>query len=79
MQRLTARQVEVLSLASRGLSNAEIASELFISSGTVKRHLSDAFLTLGARSRIEAINSARMLGQLAEDQKQSRHLGLVSG
>lgn len=62
---LTARQHETLSLAAGGLSNAQIAAALYISVGTVKRHLSDAFLTLGARSRIEAVNRARALGELA--------------
>ncbi|PPL20477.1 hypothetical protein GY24_00090 [Microterricola pindariensis] len=61
---LTSRQSETLSLAARGMSNAQIAATLHISVGTVKRHLSDAFLALGARSRIEAINRARSLGQL---------------
>lgn len=61
---LTSRQSETLSLAASGMSNAQIAATLHISVGTVKRHLSDAFLALGARSRIDAINRARSLGQL---------------
>lgn len=61
---LTARQAQTLSLAAGGMSNAQIAEQLYISVGTVKRHLSDAFVALGARSRIDAINLARTVGQL---------------
>lgn len=61
---LTARQAQTLSLAAGGMSNAQIAEHLYISVGTVKRHLSDAFVALGARSRIDAINLARTVGQL---------------
>jgi DNA-binding NarL/FixJ family response regulator len=61
---LTARQAQTLSLAAGGMSNAQIAEHLYISVGTVKRHLSDAFVALGARSRTDAINLARTVGQL---------------
>ena len=61
---LTARQAQTLSLAAGGMSNAQIAEHLYISVGTVKRHLSDSFVALGARSRIDAINLARTVGQL---------------
>ncbi|AMB58462.1 response regulator transcription factor [Microterricola viridarii] len=63
---LTARQTETLALAADGMSNAQIAERLYISVGTVKRHLSDAFIALGARSRVEAINRARSAGHLDE-------------
>lgn len=59
---LTERQTEVLTLAGRGAKNSETADELLISPGTVKRHLHDAFTTLGARTRVEAIASARAHG-----------------
>jgi DNA-binding NarL/FixJ family response regulator len=61
---LTARQAQTLSLAAGGMSNAQIAEHLYISVGTVKRHLSDAFVALGPRSRTDAINLARTVGQL---------------
>ncbi|WP_395245560.1 response regulator transcription factor [Agromyces sp. MMS24-K17] len=59
---LSARQLEVLSLAASGRSNGEIAIELGIREGTVKRHLFDAFRVLSARSRLDAVNRARALG-----------------
>jgi len=55
---LSARELEVLGLVARGLSNAQIATELFISEGTVKRHLTNIYLKLEVRSRMHAINKA---------------------
>jgi ATP/maltotriose-dependent transcriptional regulator MalT len=55
---LSPRELEVLGLVARGLSNAEIATELFISEGTVKRHLTNIYLKLEVRSRLHAINKA---------------------
>lgn len=60
--RLTKRQLEVLALAASGLSNSEIGDVLFVSTGTVKRHLHETFERLGARSRVDAINRAREIG-----------------
>jgi DNA-binding NarL/FixJ family response regulator len=51
---LTARQVEVLRLLAHGLTNAEIASRLFISEHTVERHLANVYRKIGARNRAEA-------------------------
>lgn len=52
---LTGREVEVLRLIGRGLSNEEIAVSLVISEGTVKTHLSHIFDKLGIRDRAAAI------------------------
>ncbi|MFC9333693.1 LuxR C-terminal-related transcriptional regulator [Arthrobacter sp. NPDC057009] len=51
---LTARETEVLHLVSAGLSNRDIAAELFISEKTVARHLSNIFTKLGLTSRAAA-------------------------
>lgn len=51
---LTARQLEVLGLVSKGLTNREIAAELVISERTVARHLNNIFLRLGVSSRTAA-------------------------
>jgi DNA-binding NarL/FixJ family response regulator len=51
---LTARETEVVRLVSAGLSNRDIAAELFISEKTVARHLSNIFTKLGLTSRAAA-------------------------
>ncbi|MFG6200162.1 response regulator [Nonomuraea sp. JJY05] len=56
---LTVREVEVLRLVARGLSNAEIGSALFIAETTVKTHINNAFAKIGVRNRTEAAAYAR--------------------
>jgi DNA-binding NarL/FixJ family response regulator len=51
---LSHRERQVLTFVSRGLTNSEIADELFLSESTVKSHLSSAFAKFGVRSRREA-------------------------
>jgi DNA-binding NarL/FixJ family response regulator len=55
---LSARELEVLTLVSRARSNQAIASELQISEGTVKRHLSNINHKLGSTSRLDAVRRA---------------------
>jgi len=65
---LSQREVEVLKLAARGISNADIASELFISARTVQGHLSSIFNKLGVSSRTEAVFQAVKKGWLSFEQ-----------
>jgi DNA-binding NarL/FixJ family response regulator len=55
---LSERELEVLGLTAQALSNMQIASQLGLSEATVKRHLRNIFVKLGAVSRIDAVNKA---------------------
>jgi DNA-binding NarL/FixJ family response regulator len=55
---LTPREAEVLKLIAAGLSNAEIAEALVVSSATVKTHVNRIFYKVGARDRAQAVRYA---------------------
>lgn len=55
---LSARELEILLLASRGLSNQQIASRVHLAEGTVKRHLANIYQKMGVGSRFEAARKA---------------------
>ena len=59
---LTARELEVLEMVSRGLPNRAVAEELFLSDQTVKRHLRKVYRKLGVANRTEAARTAYSLG-----------------
>ena len=61
---ITERELEILALIARGLSNREIATQLFVSENTVKTHCSRAFDKLGAARRTQAVQRGKELGLL---------------
>jgi DNA-binding NarL/FixJ family response regulator len=59
---LSSRELEVLTAVSSGLRNAQIARRLFITEGTVKRHLTNIYMKLDVTTRISAVNKAITMG-----------------
>jgi DNA-binding CsgD family transcriptional regulator len=59
---ITRRELEILGLIARGLSNREIADSLFVSENTVKTHSSRLFEKLSAKRRTQAVQIGKDLG-----------------
>ena len=67
LDELTERELEVFRLIARGLSNAEIGQELYISDTTVKTHITHILSKLGLRDRVQAVVVAHQAGLFEED------------
>ncbi|MDT4990631.1 MAG: hypothetical protein QOH97_523 [Actinoplanes sp.] len=61
---LTAREEDVLRAVARGLTNAEVAAELFVALSTVKTHLGSIHTKLGVRNRVEVATWAYRTGRM---------------
>jgi LuxR family maltose regulon positive regulatory protein len=60
----TERELEVLRLVAQGMSDRQIAEQLVVTTGTVKRHLNNLYGKLGVHSRTQALARAQELGLL---------------
>lgn len=58
---LSTRELEVLQLIAKGLSNQEIAAELYVSVNTVKTHIANLFYKLEVKRRTQAVEKAKSL------------------
>ena len=62
VEKLSARELEVLNLLATGKSNQRIAKDLVVTLDTVKKHVSHVLVKVGAANRTEAVTRARRLG-----------------
>ena len=71
---LSEREIEIIDLVARGLTNQEIAAELTISKRTVDNHVSNIFTKTGAKNRVALLNWAMDHGKICRDGFNCCHL-----
>ena len=64
---LSAREMEIIELVARGLTNQEIAERLTISKRTVDNHVSNMFTKTGSKNRVALLNWAMDHGKICRD------------
>ena len=64
---LSEREIEIIDLVARGLTNQEIAAQLTISKRTVDNHVSNIFTKTGAKNRVALLNWAMDHGKICRD------------
>ena len=67
IERLTAREQEILTAIGRGMTNSEIAQQLFLAESTVKSYVGRVFTKIGARDRVQAVIIAFRTGLIDPD------------
>jgi DNA-binding NarL/FixJ family response regulator len=76
---LSARELELLLLAARGLSNRQIAASVHLAEGTVKRHLANIYQKMGVSSRGEAAREALLRDWITVEEVTKPHPPLTQG
>ena len=66
IEALSSREIEILNLLAQGLSNREIAAQLFLTLNTIKVHNRNIFGKLNVKNRTQAVTKGRQLGLIVD-------------